>query len=244
MMTRAQVQVAISDAERLGCRAYYYTGGEPFLHPEILDLIDDGLASGPLHILTNGMLITREIAAELAHRSAAADYSLDLRVSLDGLSAAANDPIRGEGVFEATTTGIRRLVEAGIEPSLALTLVDPAGASPEGRTAMLGFLRALGVERPRLKLIPPFRIGREAARSGRYGPEARLAAEDLDDEAPWQLGCGTSRMVTANGVYTCPILIDYPSARLGDGLAKALVPIPLAYRACFTCWEEGFSCRS
>lgn len=244
-----QVRGAIDAAEELGCRGYWFTGGEPFLHPEILGLIGYALGRGPLGILTNGMLITPEIAAALRAAADRSEYSLDLRVSLDGLTAEENDGIRGRGVFEAACAGIRALAAAGLEPAIAVTTVHAAHARPEGRAAFLELLRGLGVTRPRLKLIPPFRIGREARRGGGHPAEGaaaddRIRAEELDDQAPWVLQCGTSRMVTAGGVYACPILIDAPAARLGDTLAEALRPAPLGHPACRTCLAEGFSCRT
>ena len=52
------------------------------------------------------------------------------------------------------------------------------------------------------------------------------------------------RMVTARGVYVCPILIDLPSARMGATLAETLRPFPLSTGACFTCHEYGVTCRT
>ena len=248
VMTGEQVRRAIDEAEGLGCRGYWFTGGEPFLHPEILGLIGYALGRGPLGILTNGMLITPEIAAALRAAADRSEYSLDLRVSLDGLTAEENDGIRGRGVFGAACAGIRALAAVGLEPAIAVTTVHAAHARPEGRAAFLGLLRGLGVARPRLKLIPPFRIGREARRGGDGAADhavgGRIRAEELDDQAPWVLQCGTSRMVTAGGVYACPILIDAPVARLGDTLAEALRPAALGHPACRTCLTEGFSCRT
>ena len=243
VMTMAQVDEAISQAESLGCRAYYYTGGEPFLHPQILDLVDRALKAGPLGILSNGMLIDAAMAEQLGRRFAESRYSLDLRISLDGLNAAENDAIRGKGVFEAACEGIRRLAAAGIEPALAVTTVEAHCASAEGRLAFFELLRRLGVRRPRVKLIPPFAIGREARRKGEP-PRDLLRQDQLTEDAPWALQCGTSRMVTADGVYACPILIDHRAARMGDTLVEALRPTSLFHPACNTCLEEGFSCRT
>jgi hypothetical protein len=45
-------------------------------------------------------------------------------------------------------------------------------------------------------------------------------------------------------VYVCPILIDFPGARMAASLAGALGPFELSYRACYTCHEQGLSCRT
>ena len=46
------------------------------------------------------------------------------------------------------------------------------------------------------------------------------------------------------GVYVCPILIDFPGARMAATLAETLRPFELSYRACYTCHEQGLSCRT
>jgi hypothetical protein len=51
-------------------------------------------------------------------------------------------------------------------------------------------------------------------------------------------------MVTSKGVYVCPILIDHPGARMGDRLDQTLRSFDLTYAACFTCHEQGLSCRT
>lgn len=244
IMTPAQVAEAITTAVAEGCRAYYFTGGEPFLHPNILELIDLALKNGPLGILSNGMLIDAPMAAALGQRAAESSYTLDLRISLDGLNAEENDKIRGKGVFEAACEGIRLLAQAGIEPALAVTTVEASHQSPAARLAFLELLRSLGVRRPRVKLIPPFQLGREIRRNKTAPSDAFAGLDVLGEDAPFLLQCGSSRMVTANGVYRCPILIDVPNARMGTQLKEALVPILLDHPACSTCYQEGFSCRT
>ncbi|MCB9779544.1 MAG: radical SAM protein [Alphaproteobacteria bacterium] len=244
LMTVDQCRAAIDAAAAHGCRAYAFTGGEPFLHPDILALVDLALARGPLDILSNGMLIDEPLAQALARRFREAPHGFDVRISLDGLSAEENDPVRGRGVFDATVQGIRNLVAAGMEPVVAVTTVHADHESAQGRQAFYELLRGLGVAHPRVKLIPPFRIGREARRSGGYGPLERLTAAMIDDDSPWVLQCGTSRMVTNRGAWPCPILVNDDGARMGDRLDDALRPCTLGSPACHTCHVEGFSCRT
>ncbi len=244
LMTIDQCRDAIDAAVSQGCRAYAFTGGEPFLHPDILALIDLALPHGPLDILSNGMLIDDALAAQLAERARTAPYSFDIRISLDGLTAEENDPVRGRGVFDATCAGIRALVAAGMEPVLAVTTVHAAHGSVQGRQDFYQLLRDLGVRRPRVKLIPPFKLGREARRSGGYQPWEQVTADMLDQDSPWTLQCGTGRTVTSRGAWPCPILVNVDEARMGDRLEDALRPCTLDHRACHTCHVEGFTCRT
>jgi MoaA/NifB/PqqE/SkfB family radical SAM enzyme len=245
LMTVDQVRAALDQGQAAGMRAVWLTGGEPLLHPQLLEILDLALARAPVGVLTNGMLVDEALAEALGERFRAAEYSLEIRVSLDGPDEASNDRVRGSGVFAATTEGIRRLAAAGLEPIVAVaTLDDGAGGDQH---AFVELLRSLGVRRPRVKWIPPFRIGREAGRRGGRAYQAweRLTAEDLaNPEAPTRVQCGTSRCVTAEGTWACPILVNEPSFRMGDSLEDALRPHPVDHPACHTCWSEAFSCSS
>ena len=223
-------------------RHVWFTGGEPFLHEDILTLIDLALERGALGILTNGMLIDDAMAQALAKRFRTAPYNLEIRVSLDGATRDENDKVRGKGVFDKACEGIRNMAKHGLEPILAVTTLDDSELTQQ-RFADL--LCSLGETRPRVKWIPPFRIGREARRGRAYEVWENLAPSDLlEPEAPLKLQCGTSRTVTSQGVFPCPILINEPDRKLGDVLADTLERHPVDHSACHTCWVEGFSCST
>lgn len=241
-MSVQQVQQALDDARESGVREYYFTGGEPFLHPEIFELIDRTLAQGPLSILTNGMLIDGECAAALRQRFDRSRYSFDLRVSLDGTTAQENDPIRGRGTFDQIIAGIRHLADVGLNPVLTVTEVNTA--TDASRDAFRKLLRDLGLAKPRTKFLAPFRIGREERRGRGYQRHERLLEGDLEPGDADVLQCSSCRMVTARGVWPCPILINVDDARMADRLTNALGPIELSHPACYTCHVEGVSCRT
>jgi molybdenum cofactor biosynthesis enzyme MoaA len=243
-METGEVLAHLETARTLGVKEYYFTGGEPFLHPDIVLLIERTLEQGPLSILTNALLLTSEIAARLHALSEASEYSLDLRVSLDGTTAEENDPIRGRGTFEGILTGARHLVRAGLNPVFTVTTVHARYEGGEGRTAFMERLRELGFPRPRIKFIPPFHIGREAHRAGAYEEGFLLSPGDLEAGEESALQCGSCRTVTAKGVYPCPILIEEDGARMSGRLGDTLVPIELNHPACTTCHLEGFTCRT
>lgn len=242
MMTRQQVEDALASARTMGVREYYFTGGEPFLHPEIFELIDMTLAQGPLSILTNGILIDDDVARALRERFDASPYSFDLRVSLDGTTPEENDPIRGKGTFEKILAGTRALADAGLNP--VLTVTEVGDASEASRDRFRALLRGLGIDKPRTKFLAPFRIGREERRERAYYAYERLREGDLLEGEEETLQCSSCRMVTNRGAWPCPILINEDDARMGDTLADAIAPIRLSHPACYTCHVEGVSCRT
>src|SRR5262249_37048757 len=147
----------------------------------------------------------------------------------DGMSAAQNDPVRGRGTFEAVTCGIARLAEVGLSPAITVVEHEVGMAAEAARVRFLAFARGLGLAQPRLKFLPLLRIGREAQRTHGYTNDEidLIAAGALDPAVREQLVCASSRLVTAEGVMTCPILLDAPGAQLGRTLAETLHPIRL-----------------
>jgi molybdenum cofactor biosynthesis enzyme MoaA len=244
MMTEAEVAAHLEEARGLGVRAYYFTGGEPFLNKAMVPILARTLAQGPACVLTNGIPITARLAGELSRLSAGSEYSLELRISIDGYDAQSNDPIRGEGSFEKILLGVGRLAEVGLNPVITVTEACEGVASRAGRLKFLEVLRALGLSQPRLKILPLLRMGAEEKRLRPYQAHETLAGVELDRAAIDKLECGHARMVTKKGVYVCPILIDHPGARLAATLTESLVPFGLSYSACYTCHAEGLSCAT
>ena len=244
MMTEEQVAAYLDEAAGLGVKEYYFTGGEPFLHPAMERILERTLRVGPATVLTNGLSLDRRRCERLARLAAAADYSLDLRVSLDGLDAESNDAIRGSGTFRRVLKAISILTEVGLNPVLTVTEVCADAVTDEGKRRFLDLLDGLGVTKPRLKVLPVFRIGAEADRAGGYADWQRLD-EDPREQQDWEhLQCSSCRVVTEQGVWVCPILVNEPGGRMGESLSDTLQGFSLGYPACWTCHVHGASCRT
>lgn len=250
IMSRAEVAARVAEGLALGVREVYFTGGEPFLNPELEAIVDDTLAHAPVTILTNGTLFTTPRVAWLAERSRTSRYALELRVSLDGLDAASHDAFRGEGAWARTMRGLVALSQAGLLP--IVTVTQPAHEDARAFAARaMAVLRAEGLRQPRLKLLPMFELGRERTRRVAHGDKLVLPSEpgslaSLPPEAfdAHRLQCGHARAVTSQGVFVCPLLVDEPGGRMADTLADSLRPYPLAHRACATCWVTGMTCAN
>jgi radical SAM protein with 4Fe4S-binding SPASM domain len=94
-------------------------GGEPFVHPDILSILQHAIRQN-IHVVmsTNGTLITDILAKTLK------DIGItNLQVSLDGATPAVHDKFRGiHGCFEKTLKGIEYLLNVGIAVHIACTL--------------------------------------------------------------------------------------------------------------------------
>lgn len=92
-------------------------GGEPFMRPDFLDLMDYAHEKGMVTcISTNGTLISEKIAKRL-------DKNLVyIQVSLDGASPESNDAIRGKGSFDNVVRALEHLKNRDIEVSINTVL--------------------------------------------------------------------------------------------------------------------------
>jgi MoaA/NifB/PqqE/SkfB family radical SAM enzyme len=238
----ATVRRAIAEAEALGVKEIYFTGGEPFLHPDILDLIACALQVAPTSVLTNGTRITPGVADQLAALAHASPYSFEVRISVDDVDPEKNDRVRGRGAFDKAIRALRLLGERGLLPILTATEILqaelPQGAGMYER--FRDFLLSQGVAKPRVKIIPVFAMGRLAPVDSGVLSDEMLQGFDRSS-----LQCTETRVVADGGVYACPILAGLPGARLSTGsLAESLKPCALYHSACVTCYQTGMTCRN
>lgn len=108
----------IDDLAGFGVPVILFSGGEPLMRPDILDLIRHACSRGVRAVLsTNGTLITPGLAARL--EDAGLSY---VGVSLDGLGQT-NDRFRGvPGAFDLALRGIRTCRERGLKVGLRFTI--------------------------------------------------------------------------------------------------------------------------
>src|SRR6266446_415543 len=88
----AAIERYLDESVALGVKEYYFTGGEPFLNRDMVAILERTLQYGPATVLTNGTVFKAEWLERLSRAEAASPYSLEFRVSIDGCTAAENDP--------------------------------------------------------------------------------------------------------------------------------------------------------
>lgn len=242
-LSRDEVKNLLDEAVAAGVRDVVFTGGEPFLHPGMAEIVGDTLSRFPATILTNGTLLTDRIVERLAVAARGSIYSLEVRISLDAPSEEADDRIRGKGSFERALAGAVRLEKAGFLP-IVTAVRFREDDTPAALEEFERLLVARGIRKPRVKFLPAFRVGREEERSGGYGEDDRVTAELLELLGPEHLLCSTARVATSRGIWVCPILVNEPGGRMGDTLEESFRPFPLSYGACATCFRHGAVCAN
>jgi len=234
----------LDESLSLGVKEYYFTGGEPFLNRDMTAVLELTLRYGPATVLTNGTVFKDDWLTRLRAAENASPYSLEFRVSLDGCTAADNDPIRGAGTFDRILRGVRQLLAFDFLPILTVTRTRDDADAEQLFDAFVSLLKENGYQRPRIKILPTLRIGAEENRGRGYHADERVTSEMLADFDVSQLVCQHSRIVSDRGVHVCPILIDAPDSRLGNTLVDAQIPFALRHHACYTCYQHGALCSN
>jgi len=117
-LSNAEARAMIDDLARFGVPVLLFSGGEPLMRRDVLELAAYAGSLGIRPVIsTNGTLITAGKAEEIV--AAGVSY---VGVSLDGVRET-NDYFRGvKGAFELALRGIRNCVAAGQKVGLRLTL--------------------------------------------------------------------------------------------------------------------------
>lgn len=243
-MTLEQVENYLTESVEMGVKEYYFTGGEPFMNKQLVEMLEKTLQYGPATVLTNGMLIKPSTAQRLAEIEQESMYSLEIRVSIDGYTEEMNDAIRGDGVFKKAMAGVRLLVDQGFLPIITVTKTWEDDRDDEVLSGFMNTLKSYGYSRPRIKILPSLKIGMEAVRDRGYADYEYVTQEMMAGFDASTLICSNSRIATNRGVYVCPILIESPDAKLGETLKEAGEAYEIKHQACFTCYMYGAICSN
>ncbi len=243
-MSLEQIRGYLEESVKIGVKEYYFTGGEPFMNRQIFDILGETMKLGPATVLTNGMLIKREHSERLKEISDSSKYSLEMRVSIDGYTEEMNDAIRGGGVFKKAMAGVKNLTDSGFLPIITVTKTWEDKDDDKVLNGFIATLKSYGYARPRIKILPSIKIGKEAVRTKGYDKYEYVTGEMLADYDTGNLICANSRIATNKGVYVCPILIDSPDAKLGETLTESKKVFALKHQACYTCYLFGAICSN
>jgi pyruvate-formate lyase-activating enzyme/TusA-related sulfurtransferase len=175
-----RVQQIAREAAEIGVQEIFITGGEPFLLPDIGEILAACAASAPTTVLTNGMLFNGRRIEVL--RALPRDRIV-LQISLDSPTPERHDCHRGSGTWIRTRQGIERARAEGFRVRLAATV-----STDEEAEEFREFLDQQQID-------PEDRVIRHIALRGAAREGVALARADLAPEVT----------ITAEGVYWHPV---------------------------------------
>jgi len=248
-ITAAEVAAYLDEiaAEGLNTHEIGFTGGEPFMNPEIAPMLGDALGRGhEVLVLTNAMRPMMKHAKALLALKAEHGNRLTLRVSIDHYTEELHGAERGARSWSGTIQGLRWLCDNGFH-------VDVAGrtcwneSEDDLRAGFASLFGALGVpldaSDPRKLVLFPEMDPRADV------PEITTACWGILGVDPDDMMCAGSRMVVKRKgaerpvVVPCTLLPYDHQFELGEPLVEARKDVKLHHPHCAKfCVLGGGSC--
>jgi radical SAM protein with 4Fe4S-binding SPASM domain len=182
------------------------TGGEPFAHAGLFELLDLLTTHGVgIQIISNGGLVSDELAAQLSN------YSVRyVQVTLNGPDAELHELHVGRGHFESTLAGIRRLQQHGV-PVIGCTVVTKKNAARVGQ--ILELFLSLGIRQIALSRFSP--AGYAARHAAQLLPSRPELIQAFEQAEPFGRERGM-RLVCTMPVPPCALEVErYPHIQFG-----------------------------
>ena len=198
----------VEEAVAEGFTELYVTGGEPFVEPAIVEMLEYAGSRIATVCLTNAMLFRTGRRARELGRLAGVE-NLVLQSSVDGARAGTHDAWRGAGSFETAMDGIAHARGLGLRLRVAMTETPHNRAEVE---ELRGTLARLGIEGEDFAVRPLVARGSAAEVEGGLAVSEAVMVPELT--------------VTADGLHWHPVGGDAGSSpdlvvALGDRVALA-----------------------
>ncbi len=234
------------EREQLGTQTIAYTGGEPFMNPDMIPILEDALSRGhDVLMLTNAMKPMMKVSTELLDLQQRFGDQLTIRVSIDHYSQELHEAERGPKSWAPAVRGLQWLSENGFRIDIAGRLFSNE-TDEEMRRGYADFFRREGIDvdawdKARVVLFPE--MGNQDV------PEITTACWSKLGVSPDDQMCASSRMVIKRKgadhpvVMPCTLLPYEPEFELGRTLKESFQDVPLNHPHCAQfCVLGGASC--
>jgi sulfatase maturation enzyme AslB (radical SAM superfamily) len=243
-ITLNDVEALMLEAVELGVEQFSFTGGEPFIVKDFVNILGFAAELRPCLVLTNGT----DVLLKRLHQLEALrtlPNPINFRVSIDWPDEARHDAGRGAGTFRQSLQAIAELQKLGFGVSLARQM-EAAENSSGVDAEFQSLVQAAGYKGEiRIVTFPDFATpGEQLQVPGittscmtRYHTEISRKA----------FMCAFSKMVVkqagAMKIYACTLVDDDTRYAQGRNLRAALqTRVMLAHHRCYSCFKYGSSC--
>ncbi|MCL1077743.1 radical SAM protein [Parashewanella spongiae] len=240
-----EIKPYIDEALTLGVEQFSFTGGEPFLAKDIVDILDYASKFKPCIVLTNGTDPLFKRIESLKTLQAKNQHAISFRISIDSPIEAEHDNGRGTGNFAKAFIGMRLLHNNGFNVSLArhmskgenTTLVDKQYQD-------LFELNGLPFD-THIVAFPDF-LPPGSLPSVPHITTTCMTSYQTEVQRKNYM-CATSKMIIKkNGqmqVYACTLVDDdedyFQAITLVESMTKQ---VNLKHHRCYSCFAFGASC--
>ena len=202
-----KVKQAISTVNKNDLKYIHLTGAEPMLHPDFNHILRLCLKNSSVVIHTNALNINDKKARFLRKVEEENNFGNEIifMISIDDYIEKENDLLRGRGSFRKAIHAIQSLVKYEFNPILSIVNYKNIDEN-ELKFNFKNLCNSFNFETTDLnfKIIP-------------------LIEKNTDVEMPYDINydcvnvdCSTSRTLTLNGIFSCPLLSADNRGRCGS----------------------------
>ncbi len=248
-ITAAEVSEYLDEIarDRLPTRLIGFTGGEPFMNPQLPAMLEDALARGfEALVLTNAMKPMRRHQRSLLRLREQFGDRLTLRVSIDHYTRALHELERGPRTWQPTVDGLTWLFDNGFRINVAGRMYSGEAESIV-RAGYAQLLQSFGInayDPIELVIFPEMDASVDV-------PEITESCWSILGKSPADVMCASSRMVVKRknaerpAVLACTLLPYDAQFELGPTLADASRDVMLNHPHCATfCVLGGAACSA
>ena len=250
-ITTSEVGISLDEiaANELGTEEIGYTGGEPFMNPHMIDILDLTLSRGfRALVLTNAMRPMAKVQNRLQDLRAKYGDRLVLRISVDHYNQGHHEKERGAGSWEPAIEGLKWLSANGFNINIAgRTFWDETEVELRAGYGTMFAEIGLAIDPQSpvdLVLFPEMDEMADV-------PEITATCWGILDVSPDAMMCATSRMLVKRKgadkpvVMPCTLLPYDERFEMGETLAEAAADVPLNHPHCSKfCVLGGGACSA
>ena len=225
-----------------------FTGGEPFLNPHFVSILENSLELGFNTLtLTNAHKAINRSINELERLNRKFPNQISLRVSLDHYTKEIHEKERGPKTFDSTLNTMAKLSELNFQLSLAarsLTNEDISEAKKAYQNLLEEYKIPLKLNNDTLVIFPEMSLKKDV-------PEITTACWDILNKPNTSPMCSSERMVVRKKdeprpvVLACTLLAYEKEFEMGHSLKEASKKVYLNHPFCAQfCVLGGASCSS
>jgi len=244
MIAFDDVKPFVDEALELGVEKFSFTGGEPFVIKDMVQILDYALNYRPCLVLTNATMPLERRLDEIQILKNKPN-SLSFRVSVDYPDAKKHDAGRGQGNFFLAWKTIKELHKRGFTISIARQQTKYENSKRVEKIYHTYFKQVGLPKETRIVSFPDFLTPGTIAKVPHITQQCmtRLQTEESRD----QFMCNFSKMIVKiDGqmrVYACTLVDDDPDYDLGGSLKESQeIRVMLKHHRCYSCFAQGASC--
>jgi MoaA/NifB/PqqE/SkfB family radical SAM enzyme len=241
----AEIKPYIDEALTLGVEQFSFTGGEPFLAKDIIDILAYASQFKPCLVLTNGTDPLLKRLDALCALQAKKQHPISLRISIDSPNEKIHDLGRGEGNFAKAFIGLRMLHNHGFNVSLARHIAnDEDSALVDQQYQALFELNGLP-KNMNIVAFPDFLPPGSLPNVPHITTHCMITYQDEAQRKNYM--CANSKMIIKKNkqmqVYACTLVDDDEDYFLSTSLTQSMTKkINLKHHRCYSCFAHGASC--